>query len=90
MLQMGGDFGFENANAWFKNLDALIEAVGRQGRVNVRRRDPSHLRSCVSVLTVDDRKHFYEGGGGGLVRLFTIMNFQMRGRCGFVSRRTVH
>lgn len=37
MLQMGGDFGFENANAWYKNLDSLIETVQRQGRVNVRR-----------------------------------------------------
>ena len=36
MLQMGGDFGFENANAWFKNLDVLMEAVNREGRVNVR------------------------------------------------------
>lgn len=36
MLQMGGDFGFENANAWFKNLDLLMKAVNLEGRVNVR------------------------------------------------------
>lgn len=35
MLQMGGDFGFENANAWFKNLDLLIEATNKEGRINV-------------------------------------------------------
>ena len=35
MLQMGGDFAFEDANAWFKNLDTLIAAVNREGRVNV-------------------------------------------------------
>lgn len=35
MLQMGGDFGFEDANAWFKNLDVLMEAVNSEGRINV-------------------------------------------------------
>lgn len=35
MLQMGGDFGFENANAWFKNLEILMAAVNKEGRVNV-------------------------------------------------------
>ena len=45
MLQMGGDFGFENANAWFKNLDKLIEAVNREGRVHV---------SCCSGSTPSD------------------------------------
>lgn len=35
MLQMGGDFGFEDANAWFKNLDSLMAAVNKEGRVNV-------------------------------------------------------
>ncbi|CAN0276379.1 unnamed protein product, partial [Laminaria digitata] len=35
MLQMGGDFGFEDANAWFKNLETLIAAVNQEGRVNV-------------------------------------------------------
>lgn len=35
MLQMGGDFGFGDANAWFKNLDILLEAVNAEGRVNV-------------------------------------------------------
>lgn len=35
MLQMGGDFGFENANAWFKNLEILMKAVNKEGRVNV-------------------------------------------------------
>ncbi|CAM9883542.1 unnamed protein product, partial [Hapterophycus canaliculatus] len=34
MLQMGGDFGFENANAWFKNLEILMAAVNKEGRVN--------------------------------------------------------
>lgn len=35
MLQMGGDFGFGDANAWFKNLDILLKAVNKEGRVNV-------------------------------------------------------
>ncbi len=35
MLQMGGDFGFGDANAWFKNLDILLAAVNKEGRVNV-------------------------------------------------------
>eukprot|EP00903_Cladosiphon_okamuranus_P006567 g6415.t1 len=34
MLQMGGDFGFGDANAWFKNIDILLEAVNKEGRVN--------------------------------------------------------
>lgn len=38
MLQMGGDFGFGDANAWFKNLDILKEAVNKEGRVNVSKR----------------------------------------------------
>lgn len=45
MLQMGGDFGFENANAWFKNLDKLIAAVNREGRVNVGAHSPWPRRS---------------------------------------------
>lgn len=35
MLQMGGDFGFGDANAWFKNLDILLAAVNKEGRVHV-------------------------------------------------------
>lgn len=35
MLQMGGDFGFENADVWFKNLEILMAAVNKEGRVNV-------------------------------------------------------
>lgn len=47
MLQMGGDFGFGDANAWFKNLDVLLEAVNKEGRVNV-----SKHRPCVAFITV--------------------------------------
>lgn len=35
MLTMGSDFHFENANAWFKNLNKLIKYVNADGRVNV-------------------------------------------------------
>ncbi len=35
MLTMGSDFHYENANAWFKNLDKLIQHVNEDGRVNV-------------------------------------------------------
>ncbi len=34
MLEMGGDFHYENANLWYENLDLLIEATNRDGRVN--------------------------------------------------------
>ncbi|CAN0053626.1 unnamed protein product, partial [Discosporangium mesarthrocarpum] len=33
MLQMGGDFGFEEAEAWFLNLDRLLDAVNLDRRV---------------------------------------------------------
>lgn len=35
MLTMGTDFGYENANTWFKNLEKLIKYVNEDGRVNV-------------------------------------------------------
>lgn len=44
MLQMGGDFGFENANTWFKNLDVLMEAANKEGRINVSKRSGTVVR----------------------------------------------
>lgn len=50
MLQMGGDFGFENANEWFKNLDILIGAVNREGRVNVSEKPYVYICRLTSLV----------------------------------------
>ena len=30
MMTMGGDFNYQNANTWFKNLDKLMHYVNQQ------------------------------------------------------------
>ena len=41
ILTMGGDFHFQNARAWYKNLDKLIKYVNQDGRVNAFYSTPS-------------------------------------------------
>lgn len=58
MLQIGGDFGFENANEWFKNLDILIAAVNEEGRVNVRERYRTYVTIEYAKVCVCHRPRF--------------------------------
>jgi len=41
MVTMGSDFQYENAREWFVNLDALIDAVNADGRINAFYSTPS-------------------------------------------------
>src|ERR1700759_2529339 len=34
LITVGSDFQYENANAWYKNLDKLIRHLNADGRVN--------------------------------------------------------
>ena len=41
MWTMGSDFNYENAEAWFVNIDKLIEAVNADGRVHMQYSSPA-------------------------------------------------
>ena len=41
MVTMGSDFQYENAREWYQNLDALMEAVNADGRINMFYSTPS-------------------------------------------------
>ena len=41
IFTMGSDFNYENADTWFSNLDAIIEAVNADGRVRAFYSTPS-------------------------------------------------
>ena len=40
LMMMGCDYKYENAFQWYKNLDLLIDAVNKDGRVNAVYSDP--------------------------------------------------
>eukprot|EP00899_Mesostigma_viride_P025314 jgi/Mesvir1/5968/Mv00723-RA.2 len=46
IMTMGGDFNYQNANPWFKNLDKLIHYVNKDGRINVLYSTPSQYASA--------------------------------------------
>ena len=53
MLLMGDDFHYGNANAWFKNLDKLIEHARIDGRVNAFYSTPRRYALAKKAAPVD-------------------------------------
>ncbi|XP_065912001.1 lysosomal alpha-mannosidase-like [Dysidea avara] len=60
MMTMGGDFDYENANTWYKNLDKLMYYVNKNGSVNMfystptRYLDALHKAGLTWTLKTDD------------------------------------
>jgi len=67
MWTMGSDFNYEAAHEWFTNLDKLIAAVNKDGRVTARYSTPSeyveakHAANLTWTLKTDDIFPYADG-----------------------------
>jgi len=77
MWTMGSDFNYEAAHEWFTNLDKLIAAVNKDGRVTARYSTPSeyveakHAANLTWTLKTDDIFPYADGADSYWTGYFT-------------------